>query len=155
MKRIKKETELTIHSDEEFEQSLIQLDEKINQEIQATKEIPDETSMKKKDLVKDKKDDHSEKVIEDVTNNKKRKLNKSLNEGHGDNNRAEVNKKMKKDFSEFIENGEDLNKSEPAQESPESKQKKRKLDKSLNESGIKKVLNLKVYSIEIIREISI
>ncbi|XP_032510855.2 replication factor C subunit 1 isoform X1 [Danaus plexippus] len=134
VKRIKKETELTIHSDEEFEQSLIQLDEKINQEIQATKEIPDETSMKKKDLVKDKKDDRSEKLIEDVTNNKKRKLNKSLNEGHGDNNRAEVNKKMKKDFSEFIENGEDLNKSEPAQESPESKQKKRKLDKSLNES---------------------
>ncbi|OWR43032.1 putative replication factor C large subunit [Danaus plexippus plexippus] len=134
VKRIKKETELTIHSDEEFEQSLIQLDEKINQEIQATKEIPDETSMKKEDLVKDKKDDRSEKLIEDVTNNKKRKLNKSLNEGHGDNNKAEVNKKMKKDFSEFIENGEDLNKSEPAQESPESKQKKRKLDKSLNES---------------------
>ncbi|CAG9576182.1 unnamed protein product [Danaus chrysippus] len=148
VKKIKKETELTIHSDEEFEQSLIQLDEKINQEIQATKEIANETLTNNKDTLKDKKDDilkdkrddiskdkKDEKLsVNDVTNNKKRKLNKSLTE-HSDN-KVEVSKKMKKDFSEFIENGDGLNTSEPTQESPETKQKKRKLDKSLNESVI-------------------
>lgn len=89
---------------------------------------------------------HVNKTDSDKKSNK-RKLNKSDIESEKLNQSTSKIKK-EKDFSEFLSDGEKLDK--PDTETNEPKQKKLKLDKSLNESGIffyflKKLVNYLMY----------
>ncbi|XP_050354909.1 replication factor C subunit 1 [Nymphalis io] len=144
VKKSKKKTETGIHSDEEFEQSLLQIDEINvikNQMTSPDKDQvikkKDETEINEKKLTENHDVIDKEKLKSKNTNDtkastSKRKLDKSNIE---DESQIELTsqktEKVKKDFSEFIDYEEHHDNTEQIYQ---PKSKKRKMDKSLNES---------------------
>lgn len=137
VKKSKKKTEIAIHSDEEFEQSLLQIDEINcieNQEKTPEKNQVNETkndikknetkSAKNHDLVYNKDAETSPKT------SSKRKLDTSVDVKKEIEINSKHNVKSSADFSEFVNDEEHDNNDQPN----EPKSKKLKMDKSLNES---------------------
>ncbi|XP_046972816.1 replication factor C subunit 1 [Vanessa cardui] len=142
VKKSKKKTETGIHSDEEFEKSLLQIDEvvienqikspepKVNKIIHETGNIENK-STKNHDSIDENKV-KSKSTNETKASTSKRKLDRSNIEDESQmESIAQKQEKTKKDFSEFIDNEEHHDSNEQINQ---PKSKKRKMDKSLNES---------------------
>ncbi|CAH0722946.1 unnamed protein product, partial [Brenthis ino] len=152
VKKNKKKTETGIHSDDEFEQSLLQIDEvhnsekvDIKEDIKIKEDICDKSEKvdKNDNESKTKSKSHKKEIVDSKSaeenkiknhDNKsiKRKLNKSDTETQPEIQSTSNVDKEKKDFSVFLDNDDTDHK--PDIDTKEPKQKKRKLDKSLNES---------------------
>ncbi|XP_045503036.1 replication factor C subunit 1 [Colias croceus] len=120
--KTKKNTETGIHSDDEFEKSLLELDApELNETIKIDKEVDDKSSKKKKKSSPKEKDKTTEKLVKNHD-----KVDKVLNKSETDkqNDDFKPNKKSnKRELSEFLED-DDHN----------TRSKKKKYDTSLNES---------------------
>lgn len=139
VKKSKKKTEIAIHSDEEFEQSLLQIDE-INC-IENEKKTPE-----KNQVNNIKKNERKSTQNHDSINNKdskpspkpssKRKLDTSIDVKKEIETIPKHIEKSCADFSEFV-NGEEHDDND---QSSVPKSKKFKMDKSLNESGMFQII---------------
>lgn len=143
VKKSKKKTEIAIHSDEEFEQSLLQIDEINcieNQEKTPEKNQVNETkndikknetkSAKNHDLIYNKDAEISPKT------SSKRKLDTSVDVKKEIETNPKQNEKSSADFSEFVNDEEH----DDNDKSNEPKSKKLKMDKTLNESGMFQII---------------
>nr|XP_026484731.1 replication factor C subunit 1 [Vanessa tameamea] len=144
VKKSKKKTETGIHSDEEFEKSLLQIDEVnvIENQIKSPEtkvnKINNETEYNEKKTIKNHDHIDGENKVKSISINdtkastSKRKLDRSnIDDGSQIELITQKQEKTKKDFSEFINNEEHHDSNEIINQ---PKSKKRKMDNSLNES---------------------